>query len=42
MEAAPPLWVIGPLQRETLWEMTAARELRDEAERVAEKILSFA
>lgn len=36
----PGLYVIGPLQRETLWEITAVRELRDEAQRVAHSIVS--
>ncbi len=31
----PPLWVIGPLQREERWEITAVRELREEALSVA-------
>jgi uncharacterized NAD(P)/FAD-binding protein YdhS len=35
VESAPHLWVIGPLQRENLWEITAARELREEAEKIA-------
>lgn len=41
MELAPPFWMIGPLQRESLWEITAARELREEAARVADEILSL-
>lgn len=36
----PGLYVIGPLQRETLWEITAVRELREEAQRVAHSIVS--
>jgi uncharacterized NAD(P)/FAD-binding protein YdhS len=35
VDSAPQVWVIGPLQREELWEITAARELREEAERIA-------
>ena len=35
---APPLWVIGPLQREDRWEITAARELREEAMTIARTI----
>lgn len=30
--------IIGPLQREALWEITAVRELRNEAERLANEI----
>ena len=35
---APPLWVIGPLQREERWEITAVRELREEALLAAREI----
>lgn len=33
------LSLIGPLQRETLWESTAVREIRQEAERMRERVL---
>lgn len=33
--------IIGPLQREELWEITAVRELRIEAERVAQEIAQY-
>lgn len=34
----PRLWVLGPLQREDRWEITAVRELREEAKRVAQQV----
>lgn len=38
-KSAPEISVIGPLQRENLWEITAVRELREEAARVAARAL---
>jgi uncharacterized NAD(P)/FAD-binding protein YdhS len=35
----PEISVIGPLQRENLWEITAVRELREEAARIASHAL---
>lgn len=32
------MWLIGPLQRESAWEITAVRELREEAARVAHAV----
>jgi uncharacterized NAD(P)/FAD-binding protein YdhS len=32
------LSLIGPLQRETLWEITAVREIREEAKKLAHRI----
>ncbi|MEN9845010.1 MAG: hypothetical protein RIS36_157 [Pseudomonadota bacterium] len=32
------MWLIGPLQREVAWEITAVRELREEAVRVAHAV----
>ena len=34
-------FLIGPLQREELWEITAVRELREEAHKVAHNVVSF-
>lgn len=34
------LWILGPLQRETRWEITAVRELREEALSVAQQVMS--
>jgi uncharacterized NAD(P)/FAD-binding protein YdhS len=34
-QQSDPLWLIGPLQRESAWEITAVRELREEALKVA-------
>ncbi len=34
------LWILGPLQRETKWEITAVRELREEALLIAQQIIS--
>lgn len=31
--------VVGPMERESLWEITAVRELREQASRVAEQII---
>jgi uncharacterized NAD(P)/FAD-binding protein YdhS len=38
--AASRLDIIGPLQREALWEITAVRELRMYAEKAAARILA--
>ncbi|MEY4669472.1 MAG: hypothetical protein RL518_2171 [Pseudomonadota bacterium] len=35
---ATSLWLLGPMQRETHWEMTAVRELREEAARIARAV----
>jgi uncharacterized NAD(P)/FAD-binding protein YdhS len=32
------LWLVGPIQRETHWEITAVRELREEAARTAQAV----
>jgi uncharacterized NAD(P)/FAD-binding protein YdhS len=37
-EAAASLWLLGPLQREDLWEITAVREIRQQAQEVAAEI----
>jgi uncharacterized NAD(P)/FAD-binding protein YdhS len=37
-DSPPSLWLIGPLQRENLWEITAAREIRQQAHAVATEI----
>jgi uncharacterized NAD(P)/FAD-binding protein YdhS len=34
------LWILGPLQRETRWEITAVRELREEALSIAQQVMS--
>jgi uncharacterized NAD(P)/FAD-binding protein YdhS len=39
VHSAPKLAVVGPLQRELLWEITAVRELREEAQLQAAAIL---
>ena len=36
-----PLWLIGPLRRETLWETTAVREIREQAYEVAAEVRSY-
>jgi uncharacterized NAD(P)/FAD-binding protein YdhS len=33
-------WILGPIQRETLWEITAVRELREEALSIARQVLT--
>jgi uncharacterized NAD(P)/FAD-binding protein YdhS len=40
MPNEPPLFVVGPIQREDLWEITAVRELREEAQSAAARALS--
>lgn len=35
----PQFFVVGPLQKETLWEVTAVRELREQAQQVASRIV---
>jgi uncharacterized NAD(P)/FAD-binding protein YdhS len=37
---ASRLLLVGPLEREDLWEITAVRELRDSAERAAKRLLA--
>lgn len=39
LHGARTLWVVGPLQRETGWEITAVRELREEALTVAHDVI---
>ena len=39
VQSAQKLTVVGPLQREILWEITAVRELREEAQLQAGTIL---
>ena len=34
------VWLLGPLQRETCWEITAVRELREEARAIAEDVIA--
>jgi len=34
-----PLWLVGPLQREVLWEITAVREIREHAHEVARQVV---
>lgn len=36
-----PLWLVGPLRRENLWETTAVREIRHQAREVAEEVQTF-
>ena len=40
-EAAASLWLIGPLRREDLWEITAVREIRQQAIEVVAEIQNF-
>jgi uncharacterized NAD(P)/FAD-binding protein YdhS len=40
-EHAVPLWLLGPLQREDLWEITAVREIRQQAQDVAAEVHVF-
>jgi len=40
-EGAIPLWLLGPLQREDLWEITAVREIRQQAQDVAAEVHVF-
>lgn len=36
-----PLWLVGPLRREDLWETTAVREIRQQAHEVATEIAHY-